>query len=57
MGIKISVARAYQEQERARGKIWDEIRESNTEWALGGLDLPEEPSLGSPFEDLSLKDW
>jgi hypothetical protein len=30
---------------------------SNTEWALGGWDLPEEPGLGSPFEDLSLKDW
>jgi hypothetical protein len=27
MGIKISAARAYQEQERERGKIWDEIRE------------------------------
>jgi hypothetical protein len=31
------------------------FEKSNTEWALGGLDLPEEPGLGSPFEDLSLK--
>jgi hypothetical protein len=30
---------------------------SNTEWAWGGWDLPEEPGLSSPFEDLSLKYW
>jgi hypothetical protein len=33
------------------------FEKNNTEWALGGWDLPEEPSLGSPFEYLSLKDW
>jgi hypothetical protein len=33
------------------------FEKSNTEWAWGGWDLPEEPGLGSPFEDLSLKDW
>jgi hypothetical protein len=34
-----------------------EFEKSNTEWALGGWDLPEEPGLGPPFEDLSSKDW
>jgi hypothetical protein len=33
------------------------FEKNNTEWALGGWDFPEEPGLGSPFEDLSLKDW
>jgi hypothetical protein len=33
-----------------------EFEKSNTEWALGGWDLPEEPGLGPPFEDLSSKD-
>jgi hypothetical protein len=33
-----------------------EFKKSNTEWALGAWDLPEEPGLGPPFEDLSLKD-
>jgi hypothetical protein len=33
------------------------FEKSYTEWALGGWDLPEELDLGSPFEDLSLKDW
>jgi hypothetical protein len=28
-----------------------EFEEGNTEWALGGWDLPEEPGLGPPFED------
>jgi hypothetical protein len=33
------------------------FEKSNTEWAWGGWDLPEELSLGFPFEDWSLKDW
>jgi hypothetical protein len=31
MGIKISATRAYQEQEKAKRKIKDGIRKSNTE--------------------------
>jgi hypothetical protein len=31
MGIKISAAEAYQEQERARGKMM-KFEKSNTEW-------------------------
>jgi hypothetical protein len=36
MGIKISAARAYQEQEKAKEKNlrWNS-KKSNTEWALG----------------------
>jgi hypothetical protein len=36
-GIKISAARAYQGQERARGKKFEmKFEKSNAEWALGG---------------------
>jgi hypothetical protein len=36
MGIKISAARAYQEQEKAKEKSEMEIEKGNTEWALRG---------------------
>jgi hypothetical protein len=38
-------------------KIEMRFEQSNTEWAWGEIDLPEELGLGSPFEDWSLKSW
>jgi hypothetical protein len=36
MGIKISAARAYQEQERVKEKSKMKFEKGNTEWALEG---------------------
>jgi hypothetical protein len=55
IGIKISAARAYQEQKGRNGKIKVEFEEGNTECVWGRWDLPWELGLDPPFEDWSLE--
>jgi hypothetical protein len=55
LGIKISAARAYQEQKGRNVIIEVEFKEGNTECAWEGWDLPWELGLDPPFEDWSLE--